>query len=499
MPESNRPILDLLTPRAVPFSNRQTLSNQESEYAVNATFDAHEAFANFATNQWRNARTGFFRAMTVVLIVSLIFYFLFARPTQNILKVLAAPATSPINIHYEQDNQDEIGRLVAALNNAFLQEYERSIENRNLLEALRGAPDPCWVFQAESGDPIFVNAAACEALEIPEEVLLKQKLWDLAKNGGIENYQAMLEGAKQGSINKFLREVTTPSGIDKTFEVSVRYIVLNDQGIAVLFARDVGEREALLARASASERFKAIAEMAGAIAHDLNNKLMVTAGHLELLQGSASLSNAPTDLPLPSIEKAESAVVSAAESVDQLLIIFSGRKVLQREKTDLRQTLVDLEPLLRRRVQPPITFEMTLEPLESTFDVDQQLLSSSLIHLIENAVEAVEERGDISVTLTEAIINEPHHTTTSVIAPGTYGHIQIKDTGVGISGAHRDKIFEPFFTTKGRDQRRGLGLSKVYGFIVQSEGHINLDSAPGEGTTVDLCLPSSGRAKKAAP
>ena len=51
----------------------------------------------------------------------------------------------------------------------------------------------------------------------------------------------------------------------------MRYIVLNDQGIAVLFARDVGEREALLARASASERFKAIAEMAGAIAHDLSS------------------------------------------------------------------------------------------------------------------------------------------------------------------------------------------------------------------------------------
>ena len=169
---SSRPILDLLTPRAIPFSYRQTLSNQESEYIVNATFDAHEAFQNFATNQWRNAQTGFYRAMTVVLIVSLIFYFLFARPIQNILKVLAAPATSPINIHYEQDNQDEIGRLVAALNTAFLQEHERSIENRNLLEALRGAPDPCWVFQAESGDPIFVNAAACEALEHPENVLL---------------------------------------------------------------------------------------------------------------------------------------------------------------------------------------------------------------------------------------------------------------------------------------------------------------------------------------
>ena len=278
----------------------------------------------------------------------------------------------------------------------------------------------------------------------------------------------------------------------------MRYIVLNDLGIAVLFARDVGEREALLARASASERFKAIAEMAGAIAHDLNNKLMVTAGHLEILKDGLRLPDLSIDKGLPSIEKAESAVVSAAESVDQLLI-FSGRKVLQREKTDLRQTLVDLEPLLQRRVQPPITFEMTLEPLESTFDVDRQLLSSSLIHLIENAVEAVEEGGDISVTLTEAIINEPHHTNTSVIAPGTYGHIQIKDTRVGISGAHRDKIFEPFFTTKGRDQRRGLGLSKVYGFIVQSEGHINLDSAPGEGTTVDLWLPSSGRAKKAAP
>ena len=201
MPESSRPILDLLTPRGISISYRHAPSSQNRQYTITATFDSHEAFANFAAHSWQDARTGFMRAMTVALIVSLVFYFLFARPIQNILRTLSAPARSPLNIHYEQDNQDEIGRLVAALNNAFLQEHERSIENRNLLEALRGAPDPCWVFQAESGDPIFVNAAACEALEIPQEVLLKQKLWDLAKNGGIENYQAMLEGAKQRSIN----------------------------------------------------------------------------------------------------------------------------------------------------------------------------------------------------------------------------------------------------------------------------------------------------------
>ena len=87
----------------------------------------------------------------------------------------------------------------------------------------------------------------------------------------------------------------------------------------------------------------------------------------------------------------------------------------------------------------------------------------------------------------------------SVIAPGAYGHIQVKDTGVSISDAHRDKIFEPLFTTKGKDQRRGLGLSMVHGFIVQSEGHISLDSTLGKGTTVDFWLPSSERAKKAAP
>ena len=113
----------------------------------------------------------------------------------------------------------------------------------------------------------------------------------------------MLSEAKQKGVIKILREVTTPSGIDKTFEVSVRYIVLNDQGIAVLFARDVGEREALLARASASERFKAVAEMAGAIAHDLNNKLMVTAGHLEILKDGLRLPDPSIDKGLPSIEK----------------------------------------------------------------------------------------------------------------------------------------------------------------------------------------------------
>ena len=251
-----------------------------------------------------------------------------------------------------------------------------------------------------------------------------------------------------------------------------------------MFARDVGEREALLARMNTAERFKTIAEMSGALAHDLNNKLQVALGSLEIAKESEFGSNEALTL----VGKAETVLDQAAASVDQLLS-FSRRKFLQTENINLTDTLIELIPLLEQRTGSQIQFETQLDPIETPFSIDPQMLTSSLIHLVNNAAEAMAGGGELVLKLNEEHVVNPIQAMGSIVQPGRYAVIRMMDSGEGINTQDRQRIFEPFFTTRGRDRSRGLGLSMVHGFVLQSGGHIDVRSALDVGTSVQIWLP----------
>src|SRR5207245_2760012 len=123
--------------------------------------------------------------------------------------------------------------------------------------------------------------------------------------------------------------------------------------------------------------------------------------------------------------------------------------------------------------------------------IDPSQLSTAILNLALNAREAMANGGKLTLETKNVVLDENYAAMNSEVKPGNYVMIAVSDTGEGIPGTLLDKVFEPFFTTKDVGKGSGLGLSMVYGFVKQSNGHIKIYSEEGHGTSVKLYLPQA--------
>src|SRR6202043_908698 len=147
-----------------------------------------------------------------------------------------------------------------------------------------------------------------------------------------------------------------------------------------------------------------------------------------------------------------------------------------------------LEDLLRRTIGETIDLEITAsDDLWCTL-CDPNQLESALLNLAINARDAMPDGGRLIISTANARIDSVT-ADTPALSPGDYVCIGVTDTGVGMSVEVAARAFDPFFTTKPIGQGTGLGLSMIYGFARQSNGHATIDSKIGQGTSVRLYLP----------
>jgi signal transduction histidine kinase len=246
------------------------------------------------------------------------------------------------------------------------------------------------------------------------------------------------------------------------------------------------ELEANEAQIRQAQKMEAVGQLTGGIAHDFNNILTVITGTIEIL------GDAVKDRPhLVQITNLMNAAASRGADLTQHLLAFARRQPLQPRSTDVNALIVDAARLLRPTLGEQIEIESMLAHDSAPALIDPSQLSTAILNLALNARDAMPNGGKLTLETRNVVLDEHYASMNREVKPGSYVMIAVSDTGEGIPGGVLDKVFEPFFTTKDVGKGSGLGLSMVYGFVKQSNGHIKIYSEEGHGTTVKLYLPQA--------
>jgi signal transduction histidine kinase/CheY-like chemotaxis protein len=223
-----------------------------------------------------------------------------------------------------------------------------------------------------------------------------------------------------------------------------------------------------------AQKMEALGQITGGIAHDFNNLLVVIGGNLDLIRRRAPDSEV--------IQRLAAAAAHAAKRGADLtgsLLSFARKQALHPEAVDVNDLVRDFAQLLRRAAGDAVTLEFDLAADPSTSYADAAHFQSAVLNLVINARDAMPSGGRVLIATRNAMLDDG----------GSAVLVSVKDSGEGMSAEVAARAFEPFFTTKEVGKGSGLGLSQVYGFARQSDGHARIDSAPGEGATVSLVLP----------
>lgn len=241
-----------------------------------------------------------------------------------------------------------------------------------------------------------------------------------------------------------------------------------------------------------SHKMEAIGQLSGGIAHDFNNLLSVMQGNLQMMkrrlaQGRIDVA-AYADMAIEALYR--------AAALTQRLLAFSRDQPLSPRPVDLSEVVRNVLDLVHNLAGE--TIEVTTDLSAHWWTVcDVNQMENVILNLAINARDAMPEGGVLKFTTRDLRI-VPTGGRDTKIPPGNYVEFRISDTGTGMSREVLDRAVDPFFTTKPTGRGTGLGLSVTFGYIRQSEGHMRIESALGEGTTIVILMPAREKPVEAA-
>ncbi|MDD2320635.1 MAG: PAS domain S-box protein, partial [Geobacteraceae bacterium] len=247
---------------------------------------------------------------------------------------------------------------------------------------------------------------------------------------------------------------------------------------------DITDRKRMENQLRQAQKMEAVGELASGIAHDFNNILTAIIGRIYLLQTRLAGNSAL----LVHADQIAFAAERAA-NLTQSLLAFSREQIINPRRIHLNETVKKSAKLFSKLVREDIEISMTLTEPDPVILADEVQIEQVLINLVANARDAIPGNGRILIATESTYLDELFVNSHGYGRVGDYAILSVSDTGTGMDQKTRERIFEPFFTTKEVGKGTGLGLAIVYGTVKQHNGHINVYSEIGVGTTIKIYLP----------
>ncbi|MFH0883581.1 MAG: PAS domain-containing protein [bacterium] len=251
--------------------------------------------------------------------------------------------------------------------------------------------------------------------------------------------------------------------------------------------QDVTELVSLEEQYYQAQKMEAIGQFAGGVAHDINNLITTIIGHTELIhlqleKGSHEKAKKNLDEILKASER--------AATLNRRLLTFSRKHDVELRVVSINSVIGNLENLLRRIIGEEIALNVEYSDDNPCTRADVSYLEQIVMNVIVNARDAMPNGGLLNIRTRTRIVKNEMAVGTPEPFSGKYAVITIEDSGTGMTHEQMKHIFEPFFTTKEAGIGTGLGLSTVSGLVKQLDGHVQVESTSGKGTTFHICLPS---------
>lgn len=306
----------------------------------------------------------------------------------------------------------------------------------------------------------------------PDDVnFIKGKLEEHIAKGGIFNYELRLLKS-DGSY--FTGDLTTALRNENGKPVNVFGVVRDITEKRKMEA----EKDKLSKQLLQSEKLAAVGQLAGGVAHEINNPLGVILGFSQSLMRGIK-DDHPLFMPLQSIERE----AKRSKNLVQDLLTFSRVGKAEKENCVLKDVVNGALTLVeaQTKVRSVELIREFSDNLTNAF-INRNQIQQIIINLANNAIDAMPKGGTLTI---RTLLHKENGT--------DYVVIQVQDTGSGIPKDIQTKIFEPFFTTKEVGKGTGLGLALVYEIVQKHKGRIEIDSEEGRGTVFEVFLPAEGK------
>jgi two-component system cell cycle sensor histidine kinase/response regulator CckA len=265
--------------------------------------------------------------------------------------------------------------------------------------------------------------------------------------------------------------------------------VKDDDGQVIYYAvnvQDITERRRAEEQIRQAQKMEAVGRLAGGVAHDFNNMMMIIMGFSDFLLTNLERSD-PRWSDADEIRKA----AERAMHLTRQLLGFGRQQLVARHVLSLNEVVSGMERMLGPLLGEDIKLITRLSAELGGVEADYGQLEQVVMNLALNARDAMRGGGQLTIETLDVELPQEyayHHIGLDIPA-GPYVMLIVSDTGHGMTAEVKARLFEPFFTTKPATQNTGLGLATVYGIVAQSGGYIWVDSEPDKGTTFKICFP----------